>query len=46
MSDHASSPLAQPDELVVRQDDRDDEADEDEKKNDAAERHEIPPRSS
>src|SRR3989442_6859946 len=39
-------PLAQPDELVVRQDDRDDEADEDEKKNDAAERHEIPPRSS
>src|SRR5437660_319298 len=39
-------PLAQPDELVVGQDDRDDQAAEDEKKNDAAERHEIPPRSS
>src|SRR5262245_3373500 len=39
-------PLAQADELVVRQDDRDDEAHEDEKENNAAERHEIPPRSS
>src|SRR5215467_7897103 len=38
--------LPQPDELVVRQDDRDDEAGEDEKENDATERHEIPPRSS
>jgi hypothetical protein len=38
--------LAQPDELVVRQDDRDDETGEDEKKNDATDRHENPPRSS
>src|SRR6266849_6299713 len=34
-------PLAQPDELVVRHDDRDDETGEDQKKNDATERHEI-----
>src|SRR5215467_4647451 len=38
--------LPQPDELVIRQDDREDEAGEDEKENGATERHEIPPRSS
>src|SRR5262245_45953685 len=39
-------PLAQPDEFVVRDDDRDDQPDEDEEKNDAAETHDCLPRRS
>src|SRR5262245_20016466 len=38
--------LAQPDELVIGEDDPEDQTHENDEKHDAAERHEIPPRSS